>query len=308
MIKLDKLKKGDLIAILNPSFNNGDNTTKEYVKLKELLETRGYKTKFYPSYFSHQGYLAGSDIVRKTDINDAFSNKKVKAIICMRGGYGASRIVDKLDYEVIKNNPKIITGYSDITVLINAINKMCGFATFHGLVGFSLLGENYDSINNFWKMLEEDSKGKEIDVSNTKAETLVWGSVEGEIVGGNLTLLATLTGTPYEVDTTDKILLIEDVGEAPYRIDRYLSTLRLSGALDKAKGFILGYFTNCASSKNQTVRDLINEYIAPLNKPTIMNFPIGHSFPFVTLPLGVKVRMNATSNKITILEEIYNED
>ncbi len=303
-----RLHKGDTIAILNPSFNNGDNVLIEKEKLEKLLEKRGYKTRFYPSFYDKYGYLAGTDEQRSKDINDAFSDERIKAIICMRGGYGASRIVDKIDYDIVRSNHKIFSGYSDITVLINSFYKMSDLISFHGLVGVSLLGNNFASIDAFFDMLEAPLKDKVLKSPDGQAKCLVGGKVCGKVVGGNLTLLSTLTGTPYQVDLEDKIVLIEDVKESPYRIDRYLSTLRLSGELKKAKGFILGYFTDCTSSSNQKVEDIINEYILPLNKPTISNFATGHSFPFVTIPIGAKVELDADNLTIKILEEIYDED
>ena len=308
MNKLSRLKKGDTIAILNPSFC-GKNVSSDADRITQELQTRGYKVKLMPSFFDKDGYFAGPDEVRTKDINDAFKDKEVKAIICMRGGSGATRIVDKIDYDIIKNNPKIFSGYSDITVLLNAITSRASFVTIHGLCGISLFNSDRKSIDAFFDFLETPSKNRVLKNNKNISHTLVSGVCEGELVGGNLTLITALLGTDYKIDFTDKIVFIEDVTESPYRIERYFSSLRLSGELSKAKGFVFGYFTKCEGEEGkQSVFDVIKEYIVPLGKPVLYGFECGHEFPFVTLPIGAKVRLDADDKTLTILEEIYNED
>lgn len=307
--KINSLKRGDTIGIINPSFKNNYKDSSEYQDLINMLSSRGYKVKFFDSFYKKDGYLVGSDEERSADINKAFNDEEVKAIICMRGGYGASRIVDKVDYDIIRNNPKIFSGYSDITVFLNSIYSKAHFATFHGLVGASLnKKETNSSIEAFFDMLENKTEGKVLKSIDKEASSLVKGKAEGVLVGGNLSLLATLCGGEYDVDFSDKIVFIEDVGEDVYRIDRYFSSLRLNHSLEKAKGFILGYFTNCEKKEGcQSIEDIINDYILPLNKPTISNFTCGHEMPFVTLPIGTKVLLDVDKKEITIMEEIYNE-
>ena len=312
MRKIKPLRKGDTIGIISPAFCSSKEPS-EYQYMVDYLENKGYKVKFGKSYFERNGYLAGSDEVRANDINEMFGDQEVKAIIAMRGGYGCSRIVDKLDYEVIRNNPKIISGYSDITVLLNAIYKKCDFPTWHGLISCYLGDEGKDkrSIDDFRLALTTKQKGRILKNPDNDAVTMASGVTEGVLVGGNLSLLATLSGSPYEVDFTDKIVFIEDVGEEPYRIDRYLSCLRLRGLLDKAKGFIFGYFTSCDPSNNrndsQSVLDVIKDYFIKLNKPILYNFSCGHQDPFISLPIGAKVRLDADNKTIEIMEEIYEE-
>ena len=304
--KIDLLKKGDTIAIINTSFKNSNpkNSLLILDKLKEL----GYKIKIYKTFYLEKGYFAGSDEERINDINEAFRDKEVKAILCMCGGYGLTRIVDKLDYEAIRNNPKLIIGYSDITALINAIYFKCSFSTIHGIVGATLKGIDNDSLKCFLDLITNKTKGKVLKNIKNEMVSLVDGIVEGELVGGNMSLIDTLAPSSYKVDFTDKIVFIEDVGEAAYRIDRYFSALKLSGELDKAKGFVFGYFTNCEEYSNVKVIDVIKEYILPLNKPTLLNFESGHELPFVSFPIGARVRLDTYNKTITILEEIYNED
>ena len=308
MNKLDRLKKGDTIALLNPSFceKDAENNAK---RITDVLKARGYNVKLMPSFFAKDGYFAGSDEVRTKDIDDAFNDKEVKAIICMRGGSGATRIVDKIDYEAIRRNPKIFCGYSDITVLLNAISSRAHFPTIHGLCGVSLFSSDDRSNRSFFDFLETPSKDKVLKNNKYISHTLVGGVCEGELVGGNLTLIATLLGTEYKIDFTDKIVFIEDVSESPYRIERYFSSLRLSGELEKAKGFVFGYFTKCTGEEGkQTVFDVVKEYFAHLGKPVLYGFECGHEFPFVTLPIGAKVRLDADNKTLKILEEIYDED
>lgn len=316
---LKKLQKGDTIGIINPASSNyGELKTKEEVKEKyqymfDYFEKEGYKIKLGKTFYSKWGYLGGTDEERAQDINDMFRDDKVKMILCMRGGYGLSRIVDKLDYEMIKKHPKIVCGYSDITVLLNNVYKFCGFPTIHGLIaayfGKDPLMSDKLSYNDFFNATAQPQLNRVLSpLPNEKkqCETLIDGVAEGVLVGGNLSLLATLCGTKYEVDFTDKIVLIEDVGEAPYAIDRYLSSLRLRGMLEKAKGFVFGYFTDCNPQKDGvTCMDVVRDYIMPLNKPTIVNFTTGHEFPFVNMPIGAKVKLDSVKKEITIMEEIY---
>lgn len=310
--KINKLKKGDTIGIINPAFPNPQN--REYKEMFEVLEKYGFKVKLGKTYTLKDGYLAGTDEERAQDVMDMFLDPEVKGIICMRGGYGASRMVDLLDFEVIKNNPKFFVGFSDITVLINNISQKCGFPTVHGLVGCYLGANSYKDLTreDFEKLLFDDQKGRVIKSPNDNVEIINGGKVIGETCGGNLSLLATLAGSPYEVDFTDKVVIIEEVGEEPYQIDRYLSSLRLCGSLDKAKGFILGYFTDCNPSESrkndQSVKDIIDHYFKGLNKPTVYNFPIGHDFPTVNLPIGIEVEFDADNKTVEIREEMYDKN
>lgn len=306
-----KLSKGDTIGLINPAFKNPPEVFEKYQKMIKYLEDEGYKLKFGKTFTLYDGYLAGTDEERVKDIEEMFLDKEVKAIICMRGGYGASRIVDKINYDIIKNNPKIFCGFSDVTVLLNSIYQKTNIPTLHGLVSLFLGGNSIDdfSYQDFKKALNESFKGRELQNPNDKCQTLIGGKVTAHLVGGNLSLLATLCGSEYEVDFTDKIVLIEEVEEEPYQIDRYLSCLRLRGMLSKAKGFVFGYFTDCKPSEGrkdtQTYLDIIKDYVLELGKPTIYDFACGHSFPFVNLPIGLKVTLDADKKIITVMEEMY---
>jgi len=308
---LKHLSKGDTIGIINPAFKNPKDSLTRYSKMIECIENLGYKVKFGKTFFAEEGYLAGSDELRAEDVNDMFRDEEVKAIVCMRGGYGASRMIDKVDFALIKENPKIICGFSDITVLLNAISKKCDIPTIHGLVGIYIGSNSCDegSLDDFWKVLTEKQKGRVLQNPNDKCKTLVGGKATGKLVGGNLSLVATLVGSEYEVDFTDKIVFLEEVSEEPYQVDRYLSAIRLRGMFEKAKGFVFGYFTGSEPSESrkgtQTIMDVIKHYVEKLGKPVIYDFACGHSFPFVNLPIGTTVTLDADAKTITIEEEIY---
>ena len=312
MKKIKPLQKGDTIGIISPAFGTSKKI-EEYKYMVDYLEAKGYKVKLGRSNYERMGYLSGSDEVRANDVNEMFRDEEVSAIICMRGGYGCSRIIDKLDFEMIKDNPKILSCYSDITVLLNAITKICDFPTWHGLISCYLGDPDKDkrSIEDFKIAMTKPQMGRVLKNPDDNVITLNGGVAEGVLVGGNLSLLATICGSPYEADFTDKIVFIEEVGEEPYQIDRYLSCLRLRGTLEKARGFVFGYFTSCNPSESrkndQTTLDIIKDYFMKLNKPIIYNFACGHQDPFISLPIGAKVKMDADNKTITIMEEIYEE-
>ena len=309
---MKKLYPGATIGIINPAFKNPSDVFEKYDYMVKFLEEAGYKVKFGKTYTAAEGYLAGSDELRAKDVEEMFLDKEVDAIVCMRGGYGCSRMIDMIDFNIIKDNPKILCGFSDVTVLLNSIYRHTGLPSMHGLVGIYLGSKRCNEFTNqsFWDAFTKPQKGRILkNPDDVKAETLVEGVAEGVIVGGNLSLIATLVGSDYEVDFTDKIVFIEEVTEEPYAIDRYLSAIRLRGMLEKAKGFVFGYFSQCEPGESkkgtQTYMDLIKEYVGSLGKPVITNFACGHDFPFVTLPIGVKVKMDANEKTIEILEEIY---
>ena len=238
-----------------------------------------------------------------------FLNPEVKAILCLKGGFGASRIIDKIDYNLIKNNPKLLIGFSDVTALLNNFYKYANLPTVHGLVGNFLASKYCDDFSkqDFKDLLFENTKGR-ILKGNDNTKTLVEGITEAELVGGNLCLISDLYGTDYEVDFENKIVLIEEVEEPPYNIDRMFAQLRLGKNIYKAKGFVFGHFTDCIDSENDnTYENLIKEYFGNLDVPVIYNFPTGHEFPFINVPIGLKVRLDANKKQIEILEEMYNE-
>lgn len=309
MIKPKALKFGDTIGIISPaSPTTEEKVKKSYNKLIEM----GFKVEIGESVYERHGYLSGTDDIRAADINNMFKDKKIKGIICTRGGYGTPRILDLIDYEAIKNNPKVFVGYSDITALHIAFNQKSDLVTFHGPMVASDMVEGFSifSRDNFLKSIMNKEPISKI--SNPEGEeifTINGGIAEGIIIGGNLSLIVDTIGTPYEINTTDKILFIEEIGEQPYNIDRMLNQLRLSGKLQEANGIILGDFNNCETEnpeENLTLEQVINDQIKSTGKPTIFNLQAGHCNPMLTLPFGVKARLNADKKELIILERSIN--
>lgn len=304
MIKPKALRVGDTVGIIAPA----SPTTKEKVDLAvQKITALGYKVKLGESCYRNHGYLAGVDELRAEDINNMFKNKEVQAVLCLRGGYGAMKILEKLDKDIIKNNPKVFIGYSDITALHLLLNQSCNLVTFHGPMAVNIAEELDDfTMNSLLKAITQtDTLGCIENPDNIKIRCLVKGIGRGEIVGGNLSLVTATMGTPYEIDTKGKLLLLEEVGEEPYRIDCMLTQLVLAGKLQEATGIILGDWKDCEGKeyeKGLTLMEVFQGIIIPLGKPTIYNLKAGHCSPKVTLPLGVKGILNATEGKLYIEE------
>lgn len=310
MIKPKGLKIGDTLGVVAPA----SPTTKEKVQLaQEKLTEMGFKVIMGESCYSNYGYLAGSDELRAEDLNSMFENKEVDGIICLRGGYGTPRILDLLDYDLIKNNPKVFIGYSDITALHIAFNQLSNLVTFHGpMVASDIIGQFSEfSKKSLYNAILEDEFEPYLKDPLDKVITINGGVAEGPIIGGNLSLITSTIGTPYEIDTREKILFIEEIGEEPYKIDRMLTQLKLSKKLEDSIGIILGDFNNCVPESSEyddslTLEQVIDSIIKPLGKPTIYNFKAGHCEPVVTIPFGVRARMNADNKELTLLERTIN--
>lgn len=304
MNKCRKITLGSVLGIICPS---GHPKTIDAVnKFCELLKTHGYNYKLGKSVTAVEGYLAGSDMLRAEDLMEMFKDDTVDAILCFKGGYGAQRILPYLDFEEIKRHPKLLIGFSDITVLLNTLYQFSNMPTVHGEMGARM--QHYEKFT-FEHFFETLGSGFKTPLKNPTLPLNVIneGVAEGVLVGGNLTLVYALMGTPYEIDFKDKILFIEDVNEAPYSVDRMLSALSLSGKLKELKGVICGYFTGCDSEENQTVDELLVHYLKPLNIPVVTNFQSGHSKPFINVPVGLKVKLDTYNECVTVLESLYED-
>lgn len=306
-MKLRQLQPGDTVGLISPS-SYCDISSERVAKMEEELHKLGLRIKYSQNVDKHRDYLAGSDEERLHDLHQMFQDPEVKMILCLKGGYGASRIVDRIDYELIRNNSKLLVGFSDITVLLNAMYQKTGLISAHGLVGIFVGHPNLDEKSNqdWVEFLFQKQKGRVLKNFKKQAVTITGGVAEGVVVGGNLSLIATLVGSEYDIDFTDKIVLIEEVSEAPYRIDRMMSQLRLAKKLQTAKGFIIGHFTDCASKSGETeYMDVLTEYLKDLGVPVLAEFETGHEFPFHNIWIGSKVRLDADKQEIEIIEEIY---
>ncbi len=351
-IRPSALVPGDTILFIAPA---------KYLDRKRVslakcrLEQMGFKVRIPETLFRKQGFLAGSDDVRAAELMAAFADPEVDAIFPGTGGYGTTRIVDKLDYDVIRRNPKVFVGFSDITALHIAINQRTGLVTFHSPNPEFGLGsdENLSPLAAkwFWRALLASSYSdastnspstigngqpslssldggdraalgyslaiKLSDPSNCeevsifcdvpRPVTLCEGVAQGRLIGGNLSVVDSLMGSPYEIDTDGKILFLEDVGEAPYRVDRMLNTLRLAGKFDHVAGIILGAFTareeEPAWDGDASIDDVLRDYFTHLDVPVLADFPVGHVRYNVTLPIGALVELDATGQALQVLED-----
>ena len=231
-----------------------------------------------------------------------FEDKNIDAILCLKGGYGTPRILDKINYDIIKNNPKIFIGYSDITALHIAFNQICNLVTFHGIMAATVSNWDEFTYNSFMDILDMKENLELKNPEDEELYTLVKGSTNGIIIGGNLSLIANTIGTSYEIDVKDKILFIEEIGESIYKIDRMLTQLELSGKFNDCKGIIFGDFEDCNKEREEDydLYDLLLNKIKKYNKPCIYNLQSGHCKPMISMPLGVNCELDATNKKIIL--------
>ncbi|MGK9044845.1 S66 peptidase family protein [Mammaliicoccus vitulinus] len=300
-MKAKGLKRGDVLGVVALASPPNQQHLKNGL---ERLKAR-YQVKFKLANNIDQiyGHLAGTDEERLQSLHDMLRDDEVKGIICACGGYGTPRIVERIDYELVKENPKIIWGYSDITCLHNAIRQQTGLITYQGPMIASDIGDTYNEISI--KSFEQLFDGKDISYPTDQLtfEPLVSGRVEGEIVGGCLSLLVSSLGTSYEIDTKGKILFIEDIGEEPYKIDGFLQQLKSAGKLDDAIGFIIGPFTNSKPknlNKSLTMKEVLDFFITRLNKPAAFDLNIGHCTPHFAIPFGTKATLDVDQKVLNI--------
>ncbi|MCB7481149.1 S66 peptidase family protein [Christiangramia sediminis] len=307
-----KLLAGETIAIVSPA--GAIFETEPYQIAQESFKAMGLEVKFGKFTHSRYGHLAGTDEERAEELNEMFRDPNIKAIIALRGGSGSARILDKLDYKAIKNNPKIFVGYSDITALHLAIFKKTGLVTFHGPVAVS--SWNSFSYEYFKKLLFDaeaitysnpDSKGNALTQTSNRIRTINKGKSKGQLLGGNLSVLTSIMGTPYfPKDWQGKILYLEDIGEKIYAVDRMMSQLELGGVLKQISGFVFGKCNGCDPGGNGygslTMEEVIDHYIKPLNIPAYSGAMIGHIDDNVTIPNGIEAEIDANQGTIQLLK------
>ncbi|REG88603.1 S66 peptidase family protein [Algoriphagus antarcticus] len=307
------IKKGDTVGLISPSAATSDRM--QFTYAKETLEALGFEVKLGKNLMNRRGHLAGTDEERAADLNAMFANKDVKAIVSIRGGSGAARILPLIDYKAISKNPKPLLGYSDITALHCAIQAQTGLITFHGPMGTG--SWNSFNVEQFEKVFFSQEKviyenihdeSDELVVKSNRIQTLKSGKAEGKILGGNLTVLTAISGSPYYPDFKDAILFIEDVGEDPYKMDRMMSTLKLNGTLGQIKGFIFGQCSECEPGGGYgslTLDQILDDYILPLNIPAYSGAMIGHISKQFIIPVGAKVAMDADKGTISLLGSVF---
>lgn len=335
IIKPKRLRKSATIGLISPAGSlDGEDLEKSVRNLTDF----GFKVKVGKNAAKTNGYLAGTDRERLADLHWAFADREIDAIWCSRGGYGASRLLPFVDFNLIKRNPKILIGYSDITALHLAIYEKCGLVSFHGPVAastFSPYSQKHclellmNPLKPYTVELAQynlpvppsaptEPPNQETETSETrdtislreanlyKTEIITGGICRGRIVGGNLTLLATLAGTPFALkDIKDKILFIEDVNEQPYRIDRMLTQIRQSVDLRKAAGIALGVFKGCnprGDAPTQSLLDVLRDHLGSLGIPVIYGLSFGHIRDQFTIPLGITAQLDTEKATVTFLE------
>lgn len=310
ILKPKRLKPGDTIGLVTPA---SPITEEQLEKTIENIERLGFKLQYNRKrLLARKGYLAGKDIVRADEINRMFNNKEIDGIWCVRGGYGVTRMLDMLNYKVIRDNPKVLIGYSDITALHQAIFKKTGLVGFHGPVGASEFTDY--TKEHLLEVVSKRTTTFEITASpaNEAMENQAYNSyvirdgiAEGRLVGGNLTLAASLVGTPYDISYNNKLVFLEDIGEKPYRLDRMLTQMILAGKFNKVKGIVLGVFLNCEAGESDnslTLEQMFKDKFRNFNIPIIYGMSFGHISNQFTLPLGIKAKLNTADKTVTLLE------
>lgn len=282
------LKPGDRVGVIATS--SGVSDQREITQAVKSLKQLGL-TPVLGTYTGEKNqHLAGTDPQRVADIHTMFADPSIHGIVCLRGGYGALRILDMIDWEMIAANPKVFVGYSDVTNLHTLINQRCGFVTYHGpMASIELLNlKTIDPLTLESWQRTLFTPNPTLNLHDYPLQTLISGSFSGRLIGGNLAVLASALGTPYAIDTTSAVLFLEDVAEPRYKIDRFMTQLRLAGKLDKLAGVIIGDFTTL-DGENVPVHDIIQNTLAPLGIPCLAGLPAGHKLPNITLPLGTVV-------------------
>ena len=310
ILKPRGLEKGDGIAFVSPA---GVPDPERIQRAADHLNNLGYRVIQNRDLGQRRGYLAGDDMQRADELMQAFVDEDVRAIFATRGGYGSVRLLDRLDWDVIRSHPKIVVGFSDITVLHHALWQKCGLITFHGPHPNDGFGHPRGlpamADEAFWTGLRADRQsddGYEMRVPPQGGPTVDdKGEVAtGRLLGGNLALACSLMGTPFQVNYQNAILFLEDVGEPPYRVDRMFAQLQIAGILRKIAGVLFGQFTDCDAPDERSlgIDQVVQDYFGDIQKPMIRDFPAGHVQDNCLLPLGAKVEMNTHLPTLRVAE------
>jgi muramoyltetrapeptide carboxypeptidase len=307
-----KLNHGDHIALIAPA--GAIYETEALTIAIESLEALGLRVVVGKNLQKNRGYLAGTDQERLQDLHQAFADPQIKAVIAMRGGWGCARLLPHIDFDLIRKNPKILAGFSDLTSLLTAVYAKTGLVTFHSPMGSSVWNEF--TVTHFKNILFDSktyviknpiTKGDNLAQTANRTKTIRAGMAQGELVGGNLAVLTSIVGCPYLPAWEGKILFLEEVNEEIYRVDRMLCQLQLAGVLRQVKGIVLGQFTNCGHGSrflSLTLEQVFDDYFLPLDIPVFSGLLFGHINQKFTLPIGMHVEMNATEGTIELLESL----
>jgi muramoyltetrapeptide carboxypeptidase len=279
-----RLRPGDLIGVISPA---GPVDASDLKPGLDLLVSRGFRVQEAPHLYDRHGYLAGDDEARLSDLHAMFLDREITAVFCARGGYGSLRLLDRIDYDLIREHPKILVGYSDITALMMAIYKQTGLVTFHGPMVRGLSTISGDSLKGLLHILWSEEP---LLLDPMEGTPLILGQAEGPLMGGNLSLICHLVGTPFLPSLDGCILFIEDRGEPLYRIDRMLTHLSLAGQLKGIAGVIGGEFMGCGQPSE--IDRLLRAVASNLRIPLVTGFPVGHGRNNLTLPLGMPTQLD----------------
>lgn len=295
MIVPDALQKGDKIRIISPA---GRVAEKYVLPAAEWLKAQGFQVELGKHVFARHYQFAGTDDQRLDDLQEAFDDEEPKAILCSRGGYGTVRIIDKIDFTRFLKNPKWLIGFSDITILHACLNNL-EVATIHGVMPryfFNEKGEPTENLHSLMKLIS----GQGVSYSVPGNEKNRNGRVSGELTGGNLSILSSLQGTNYEIETRGKILFLEDIDEFLYHTDRMMHHLKLSGKLSKLAGLVLGDFTDMKDNESpfgKTIIEIITEAVADFDYPVCFGFPAGHNAKNLALSFGQNWTLDVSQNQ-----------
>lgn len=312
-VKPRSLEAGDTVGLITPGTYVSD--PDRLALVRRTVEHFGLRPKFGRNVGKRAGYLGGSDEERLSDLHAMFRDPEVKAVFCIRGGVGSSRLVDRIDYDLIRRNPKIFLGYSDITSLHLAIHKRAGLVTFHGPVMISA----FTDFTQEWfrkALFEPKPLGALTNPPEANRlrpshvlRTVRPGRAGGRLAGGNLTLLTQLMGTPYEVETRGRILFLEDVEEQPYNIDRMLTQLRLAGKFDGVAGVVWGECSDCVPREYKpsfestfSTGEVVDQILGNLRVPVLSGLAIGHTSDQLTLPSGIMATLDADKGELVVEE------
>jgi len=308
------LKKGDTIGLITPASPLFE-AHRTLLEAKHNIESLGFKVKSGRNIFKKRGYLAGSISERVADIHEMFTNPDIKAIMTIRGGYGSAQLLPHLDYDLIRKNPKILVGYSDITSLLAGIHRKTGLVTYHGPVAVSTFTDY--TKEHFYRVLTQNKALGLIDTESfsegSRSINHVWslrgGVTKGRLMGGNVTLMQALIGTPYDFDGDGAILFFEEVGEEPYDLDRILHQMKQAGKFDNCKGVFFDRLDSTkpssyrpAFNSSLSVEEVITDVFSDFNFPVCVGFSIGHIKDKPTLPLGIMARLDADRAQLSLLE------
>lgn len=299
ILKPPPLRPGDTIGVVAPA---GAVYRDRLTRGVQALEARGFRVELAEGILARKGYLAGSEQQRAKTIESFFERGDISAVFCARGGFGSIQLLPGIDPEVIRANPKIFVGFSDVTALLNWMSQSCGVVTFHGpMVAVEFAGELGGGVSgHFWDALT--GKRRLWRIKGTGVLRCGDFPARGIVAGGCLSVLVTTLGTPYEIDTAGKIIFLEDVAERPYRLERMLTHLSMAGKLEDVAGVVTGSFNECETGAERDVEDVLADVFRNAPYPVVTGLPCGHATANTLLPIGIQAELDGRSGELRLVE------